>query len=344
MAPSIEKLREIAFFARIPEYDLRQIAGIMVERSYGAGDVIVAERTEAERFFIVSHGKIEITKKFDTSEEFVLSVLSDGDFFGEMALLDERPRSATVRAVEPTVVLEISRADFETLLSSAPSLAYRIMKELASRLRETGALLISHLQQRNRQLYRSHIDTIATVMEAIENRDSQTSGRTRRVTAIAKSIGKEMGMADEDLLVLELSALLHDLGMLGMPDALIRKPGGLTETESAAIQEHPKKAAEMIERIPLLEKVAPDIAHHQEKFNGSGYPAGLSGQSIPMTSRIIAVADAIEAMTHERPYRPLLSLEEAMGELTRGAGDHFDPAIVEVIVRLWKSGNLPGAK
>jgi HD-GYP domain-containing protein (c-di-GMP phosphodiesterase class II) len=343
MATIIEKLKEIAFFARIPDYDLHQIADIMVERTYAAGDVIVAELTEAERFFIIYRGKIEITKKFDTSEEFVLSVQSDGDFFGEMALLDERPRSATVRAVEPTVVLEISRPDFETLLSSAPSLAFRIMKELASRLRETGALLISHLQQRNRQLYRSHIDTIAMVMEAIENRDSQTSGRTRRVTAIAKSIGKEMGMAEEDLLVLELSALLHDLGMLGMPEELIRKPGELTETESAAIQEHPKKAAEMIERIPLLEKVAPDIAHHQEKFNGSGYPGGLAGQSIPMTSRIIAVADAIEAMTHERPYRPRLSLDEAMAELRKGSGDQFDPAIVDVTVRLWKSGNLIGA-
>lgn len=340
-ATNVEKLREIAFFAKIPEFDLHQIPGIMVERSYRAGEVIVAELTEAERFFIIYRGKIEITKKFDTSEEFVLSVQSDGDFFGEMALLDERPRSATVRALEPTTVLEISRSDFETLLSTAPSLAFRIMKELASRLRETGALLISHLQQRNRQLYRSHIDTIAMVMEAIENRDSQTSGRTLRVTAIAKAIGREMGMAEEELLVLELSALLHDLGMLGMPDELIRKPGELTETESAAIQEHPKKVAEMLGRIPILEKVIPDVTHHQEKFDGSGYPAGLSGQSIPKSSRIIAVVDALEAMTHQRPYRPRLSPEDAMKEIRRGAGLQFDPAVVAALARLWESGTLP---
>jgi HD-GYP domain-containing protein (c-di-GMP phosphodiesterase class II) len=88
--------------------------------------------------------------------------------------------------------------------------------------------------------------------------------------------------------------------------------------------------------------VIPDIAHHQERFNGSGYPEGLSGQSIPVTSRIIAVADALEAMTHERPYRPRMDPADAMREIQRGAGDQFDPAIVAVLVRLWKSGNLPG--
>ncbi len=98
----------------------------------------------------------------------------------------------------------------------------------------------------------------------------------------------------------------------------------------------------MIERIPLLEKVIPDIVHHQEKFNGSGYPAGLAGQSIPLTSRIIAVVDALEAMTHERPYRPRLRPREAMEEIRRGAGDQFDPAVVDALVRLWESGRLPG--
>jgi len=199
----------------------------MVEKSYRKGAVIIEERTEAERFFIIYRGKIEITKKFEGDEEFVLSVQSDGDFFGEMALLDEQPRSATARAIEPTIVLETSRKNFETLLYKAPMLAYRIMRELSSRLRETGALLVSHLQQRNRQLYRSHIDTISVVVQAIEKRAAQTSGRTRRVASLAKAIGKGMGLEEEQLMVLELSAFLHDLGMLAVPESVLAKQGPL---------------------------------------------------------------------------------------------------------------------
>ena len=239
-ATIIDRLKEISFFSDIPENDLSQIAEIMVEKRYRKGAMIIEERTEAERFFIIDRGKIEITKKFEGDEEFVLSVQSDGEFFGEMALLDERPRSATARAMEPTIVLETSRKNFETLLYKAPMLAYRIMRELSSRLRETGALLVSHLQQRNRQLYRSHIDTITMVVQAIEKRATQTSGRTQRVASLAKAIGKGMGLADEQLMVLELSALLHDLGMLAVPESVLAKPGPLAEREMGAIRRHPQ--------------------------------------------------------------------------------------------------------
>jgi HD-GYP domain-containing protein (c-di-GMP phosphodiesterase class II) len=267
-------------------------------------------------------------------------VQSDGDFFGEMALLDEQPRSATARALEPTIVLEISRKDFETLLYKAPMLAFRIMKELSSRLRETGALLVSHLQQRNRQLYRSHIDTITMVVQAIEKRDTQTRGRTRRVTSLAKSLGRQMALSEEQLLVLELSALLHDLGMLAVPATLLAKPGPLAEREIGTIRKHPQKGKEMIQGIPFLEKAVPEVFHHHEKFNGTGYPEGLSGTGIPLASRILAVVDAFEAMTRGRPYRDRLDLDGAVKEIRAGAGSQFDPAVVDALEALWKAGSL----
>lgn len=128
--------------------------------------MIVQESSAAEIFFIICHGKIEITKKFEDGEDFILGVHSDGEFFGEMALLDEGPRSASARALEPTLVLEISRADFESLIYTAPVLAYTIMKELSSRLRQTGALLISHLQHKNRRLRQSHRDELEKLRQA----------------------------------------------------------------------------------------------------------------------------------------------------------------------------------
>ncbi len=337
----IDRLKEISFFSDIPEHDLRQIAEIMVEKSYRKGAVIIEERTEAERFFIIYRGKIEITKKFESDEEFVLSVQSDGDFFGEMALLDERPRSATARALEPTIVLETTRKNFETLLYKAPTLAYRIMRELSSRLRETGALLVSHLRQRNRQLYHSHIDTIAMVVQAIEKRATQTSGRTRRISSLAKAIGRGMGLADEQLMVLELSALLHDLGMLALPEALLAKPGPLVEREYAEVKKHPQLSKEMIEGIPFLQKAAQDVLHHHERYNGEGYPKGLSGTSIPLASRILAVVDAFEAMTRGRPYRTRLSADRAIVEIRKLAGTQFDPDVVKTLEELGGSGSLP---
>ena len=343
-ATIIDRLKEISFFADIPDNDLRQIADIMVEKSYRKGAAIIEEHTEAERFFIIYRGKIEITKRFESDEEFVLSVQSDGDFFGEMALLDEHPRSATARALEPTIVLETSRKNFETLLYKAPTLAYRIMKELSSRLRETGALLVSHLQQRNRQLYRSHIDTITMVVQAIEKRDSQTSGRTRRVASLAKAIGRELALPDEQLLVLELSALLHDLGMLAIPETLLRKPGPLADREYGTIKKHPQKGKEMIQGIPFLKKAIPDVFYHHEKFNGTGYPEGLAGTSIPLASRILAVVDAFEAMTRERPYRERLSVDRAIEEIRKEAGSQFDPEVVDALGRLRSSGSLPAAE
>jgi CRP-like cAMP-binding protein len=216
--PTLEKLKEISFFKDIPEQDLREIAGIMVEKSYPATAVIIEELTEAERFFIIHTGKVQITKRFEADADLVLNLLSVGDFFGEMALLDERPRSATARAVEPTDVLEVSREDFDTLLYKAPTLAFRIMKELSSRLRETGALLVSHLHQRNRQLSRARLDTFAMIADASALRDTRTGGRIGRRIRIAKSIGRRMGLQDEEMLNIELGLLLHDLGAILTPD------------------------------------------------------------------------------------------------------------------------------
>jgi HD-GYP domain-containing protein (c-di-GMP phosphodiesterase class II) len=313
---------------------------MVAEKHYRTGEVIIKERTEAERFLIIHRGKIEITKKFEESEEFVLAIRGDGDFFGEMALLDEQPRSASARALEPTTVLEISRSDFETLLFKAPALAFRIMKELSARVRETGALLISHLQQRNRQILRSHIDTIAMIVNAIEKRDEWTDGHTLKVVAVACAMGKDMGMTEDELLSLELAALLHDLGMLAVPQELLAKPEALSDREAEEVRSHVRKGLEMLEGNPLLAKAMPIVVHHQEKFNGSGYPVGAAGGSIPRAARILAVADAWEAMTRGRPYRPPLSPERALAEIRRESGTSFDPDVVAVLGKLWNAGAI----
>jgi len=336
----IPKLKRIPLFADMSEYDLHQIDQITVERRYDKGQVIIEENNPAERFFIIFRGKIEITKRFEDGEQFVLGVHSDGEFFGEMAILDEGPRSATARALESTTVLEISRKDFESLLYTAPLLAFTIMKALSSRLRDTGALLISYLQRKNRQLAKAYLDTVNTVVHAIEERDAFSKGHTDRVAAIAKLIGREMGLEEERMFDLQIGSLLHDIGKVGIPDTILQKPAPLKTDEIKKVQEHPIKGKRMIQDISFLQAAVPHVLYHHERFDGSGYPEHLAGADIPLPSRIIAVADVFDAVTSDRPQRKRMSFNEGVALIKKGAGTQFDPEVVKAFLKLVESGKL----
>ena len=336
----IHKLKRIPLFSEMSEYDLHQIDKITVERRYDKGAVIIEENTAAERFCIIFRGKIEITKKFEDGEQFVLGVHSDGEFFGEMALLDAGPRSATARTLESTTIMEISRTDFETLLYTAPVLAFTIMKALSSRLRDTGALLISYLQRKNRQLAKAYLDTVNTVVHAIEDRDSFFKGHTDRVAKVSKLIGREMGLEEEEMFNLEIGALLHDIGKIGIPDSILQKPEPLKKSELKAVQEHPLKGKRMIQDISYLKQAIPHVLYHHERFDGSGYPEHLAGADIPLPGRIIAVADVFDALTSDRPQRKRMSFDDAVALIKKGAGKQYDPEVVKAFLELVKTGDL----
>jgi HD-GYP domain-containing protein (c-di-GMP phosphodiesterase class II) len=333
----VERLKEITFFSGLSEYDLHQIDQITIEKHYAAGELIVKENEVAERFFIIEKGKIQIVKSFEDGEQLVLGVHSNGEFFGEMALLDEGPRSATVRAMDATTVLEIARQDFETLIYKSPVLAYSIMRELSSRLRETAALLISHLQRRNRELSQSYLDTVNIVIRAVEARDSFTRGHTERVTDLATAIGNQMKLSEEQLFNLEIGSLLHDVGQIGIPDAILQKPGPLEDDEYARVKRHPEDGKKMIEPVSYIEEAIPTILYHHERFDGSGYPEKLQGEQIPLAGRIIAVADVFDALTNDRPYRDRLPEEQAIQLIKEGKGSKFDPVVVDVFLKVAKT-------
>ena len=268
----IDRLKSISFFADMSDYDLQQIAEITEEKTYGKGQAIIEERTSAERFFIIYKGKIEITKQFEDGDEFVLAVHSDGDFFGEMALLDEGPRSATARAVEPTTVLEITRANFETLLYKAPVVAYHIIRELSSRLRETGALLVSLLQRRNRQLHRSYLDTVTTIMQAVGGAKPGAITGSWRIQEVARAIAQQMNLSEEQILTLEINALAAGLGIEGFPEPLSPKPGAVIQRIIAAAMgfaaaSNPEEA---ISKLENDDTVDPQISSALKKLWKSG--------------------------------------------------------------------------
>jgi len=313
---------------------LQQIAEIVQEREFGPDELIFAEKTEAHHFYIIVRGKVEISKLFEDGERAVLCILSDGAFFGEIALLDEGKRSSTVTAIEPTLVLMISKADFEGLLFSAPVLTHHIMRELGSRLRETDALLISHLTHRNKQLYRAYIDTMTLIIDTIESRNMLPARQSARVTALALELGRQLGLGEMDLFLLELSALLHDLGMYTIPDETLNAKSVLSDDELSTIQAHSTESANMVSSIPMLQKIIPLIRHHHEWYNGGGYPGKIGGRAIPRVSRILAIADAYVSMTGNRPYRDKMSRNEALDEIRRLSGSQFDPEFSEVFLKM----------
>ena len=199
----------------------------------------------------------------------------------------------------------------------------------------------------NSRLYEEVKDTffstVATLAEAIEKRDPYTGGHVRRVVEISLILGEELGLNAEEIETLYLSAILHDVGKIGIRDVVLQKHGPLSPEEMAHIREHPEIGAEILARIKQLEGVIQAVRHHQERCDGLGYPEGLKGEEIPLASRVIAVADTFDAMTTDRPYRRRLSDDAAAQEIERGAGTQFDPDVVEAFRRAYRQGRISSA-
>jgi HD-GYP domain-containing protein (c-di-GMP phosphodiesterase class II) len=313
-------------------------------KSHRKGEIIIREGMVADTFYIIQSGKVAITKRFEDGKEMVLAIHQDGDFFGEMALLDQGPRSASSVALEPTVLLEISRADFSILLRKAPLLAYAMMRELSARLRGTGALMISELQRKNRELKQAYRETVNAVVNTLEARDPYTRGHTERVTAIAmsiaESIAEEKDLDEEDLFTIEIGALLHDVGKIGVADAVLQKPGPLEIDELQEIRDHPATGKNILGDIAYLEQALSCVLHHHERYDGQGYPERIAGDKIPLPGRIISVADAFDAMISDRPYRKKRDHRSAFREIESNAGKQFDPHIVEAFGKLLENGTI----
>lgn len=196
----------------------------------------------------------------------------------------------------------------------------------------------------NRNLRKSYLQTITTLANAIEARDLYTSGHTDRVYRLARVIARKMGWSTHRLQALRTGCLLHDIGKIGVPDAILNKPDKLTEAERKIMMQHPQVGARILKGIPFLEPIIPYVLYHHEKFDGSGYPFGLMGREIPIEGRLLAVVDTFDAMTSNRPYRHEQPPERALKELEDFSGSQFDPGIVEIFLEVYKEGKIHIAK
>jgi len=192
------------------------------------------------------------------------------------------------------------------------------------------------LAEKNRELRTAYIQTIRALAEAIDAKDTYTRGHSERVAVYASRLAREMNLSKELIERVYFSGLLHDVGKIGVPDAIITKPDRLTREEYAEIQKHPEIGAKILEPVEFLRHIVPCVRHHHEWYDGcpSGYPERLQGDLIPLPSRIILVADTVEAMTSDRPYRNALPIEAVVAELNKYSGSQFDPVCVDAFLRL----------
>lgn len=186
--------------------------------------------------------------------------------------------------------------------------------------------------RQNAELREAHLETMRILSEVLDARDPYTHGHSARVASLAKDIAGALGLPEPEQEVIQSAALLHDIGKVAIQDDILFKNGALTDEEFARMREHPERGAQMIRPIGFLRTVQEIVRHHHERYDGRGYPQGISGTEIPLGARIIAVADAWDAMTLERSYRPALSVEQAVEQLILGRGTQFDPRIVDVFL------------
>ncbi len=203
------------------------------------------------------------------------------------------------------------------------------LKANRERLKKAAALDLSPIELVKKEYFEL---IVKSLLSALKCKDDYTWGHSLRVAYFCVSVGREMGLSEKEIYELEVSALFHDLGKIGVPDSVLLKPTRLTDDEFLEMKLHPSKSFEILQEFPIFTQLAINVKYHHERYDGRGYPEGLRSEDIPLFSRIILIADTFDAMTSTRPYRKGLNFEVAFSELREFAGTQFDPNIVEKFI------------
>jgi len=195
-------------------------------------------------------------------------------------------------------------------------------------------LMARYSFQRFIDMRRMYLDTVRALTTALEAKDPYTKGHSERVAQLSVKLGRKMNLPEDQVELLEYVGLLHDIGKIGVRDSVLKKPGIFASEEYAEMQRHPVIGGQIIRDIRLLGKAASWVRYHHERWDGAGFPDGLAGEEIPLGARIIAVCDAFDAITSERPYKRAFSIAEARREVVKGSGTQFDPAVVSALMEV----------
>ncbi len=330
-------------------FDIDSFKAINDSLGHLAGDEMLRELAET----LVDIAPPEDAFRYGGDEFAIL--LPDVDQ-GEAARIAERLR-ATVEKVTTDggqrLTVSLGVGSFPELAASAEELIYRADMAMywakstgKNRVGDWDGLLSRRAVEAGPQSLGDHRgkihDAVASLVSALAAKDPPTRDHTERCSWYSTELAKELNLADEEVSILSLASLLHDIGKLVVPDEVLGKPGPLNEDEWRVMRQHPTSAMHILSQMDSVSEALPGILHHHERFDGTGYPDGLAGADIPLASRILTVTDAFDAMTSNRPYRRAMTIEAAIEELEANSGSQFDPEIVEAFVAMiTKNGAHP---
>ena len=214
-----------------------------------------------------------------------------------------------------------------------PVTTKELLSAVHARLQRADELMLAQLKS-------AYKDSLFVLANAIEARDSYTHAHMKRLSEYSTALAAELNWDKAQMEALEFGAILHDIGKIYVPESVLRKDGKLTEDEWVEMRKHPEVGARMIRDIPYLAVALPMVLYHHERWDGKGYPAGLKGEKIPISARLLSIADAFDAMTSDRPYRKALSSPDAYQEILDCSGKQFDPGMVDALRQCWELGKF----
>ena len=311
-------------------------------RHYRAGDVIFYEGEDGDSLHIVRSGAVSVIRP-SRDCDLVLQRLGAGGVFGEVAVLNSARRLASVVAAEDCETVEVSKAALDRILDEHPEVVRQMLGWLASSLtlaKEQVAhhnqVLESRVRARTEELRETQLETVRRLGQAAESRDDATGLHIARMSRFSQRLALAAGWSEAEAEIVLHATPMHDIGKIGIPDRILRKPGKLEPAEWEVMKTHTTIGAGILagSSSSVLRMAETVAQHHHEKWDGTGYPAGVSGDDIPMAARICAVCDVFDALISVRPYKDAWTVDAALAEIDYQSGKHFDPRLAQLFVKL----------
>ena len=329
----MNQLAQPARFLRQACHELREVLPFTWVAARLAPDARRAHLAEESTF--VSGSAPCAERVFDSITAQVLATLEPGQFI----MLSDEDRGPLGRGESQVLVYPISRgpvvigAFFAGDKSSGDTEVTNIDLKMFEAAAGYVAILLENatLYEEQREMF---LGTVRALTASIDAKDPYTCGHSERVADLAASLAWALGMPPHDVERIRIAGLVHDIGKIGMPEHILRKPGRLTEEEFGVMKRHPEIGHRILQDIPQLADVLPGVLHHHERYDGRGYPHGVAGEDIPLSARIIALADSFDAMSSNRTYRSALARAQVLSEIRKCGGTQFDPRLAEVFVGL----------
>jgi HD-GYP domain-containing protein (c-di-GMP phosphodiesterase class II) len=335
-----EELAGVEMFGGMGPDALRDLAAGASRRTYAPGQVVFNEGDAGRSMHVVTRGLLKVIRP-TLDPGLVLARLERGSPFGELAVLNSQPRLASVIAIDDSETVEIEGDALDRVFDDHPGAVRRMLGVLArdltlmkEELAQRNDKLEDQVRERTADLRETQLEVVRRLGRAAESRDYETGLHITRMSRIAARLARAAGLTAERCELVLHAAPMHDVGKIGIPDSILLKPGPLGAEEWELMKRHTTIGADLLSgsESPVVQLAEVIALTHHERWDGSGYPKGLSGDDIPIEGRICAIADVVDALVSDRPYKRAWPIADALDEIASQQGRQFDPRLVRLFI------------